>query len=90
VAKKMHIGELLGKTGEKIFKSSVNLSTAEIDEFIVQDGIIAVGSVPVFDWYITVIQHIDIRDYIKTDIIIVFVIVFMSIILFFVLFSVLS
>jgi methyl-accepting chemotaxis protein len=90
VAKKMHISELLGKTGEKIFKSTVNLSTAEINEFIVQDGIIAVGSVPVFDWYITVIQHIDIRDYIKTDIIIVFVIVFMSIILFFVLFSILS
>ena len=71
VTNKTTIETTFGETGEKIRKSTSNIS-GEFICFTSPLGEVAVGKVPTLDWYITSILPLTIGDYLKTNVTFIF------------------
>jgi methyl-accepting chemotaxis protein len=66
VAQKVSLEKQFGKTGTDITEQSQKLGSGEQCSFGVPEGEIAVGSIPLLDWYITVIRPIALADYTRS------------------------
>ena len=88
VTDKMLLGKALGEVGDEIFKVAKGLSPEQIKNISIPSGEIAVGTIPTLGWYIVAIYPLDMNDYLKNDMTVIFSSMMIAIALIFIIFNV--
>ena len=88
VADKMVIGKALGEIGDEIFKIAKGLSPEQTQNISMPNEEIAISTVPTLGWYIAVIHPLNMNDYLKNNMTIIFSAMMLAIALIFIIFNV--
>jgi len=71
-ANKVSLEEYLGDLGVEINTRAKTIYPGIMQTFVVKDDVIAIGMVPALGWYITAIQPFELKDYLNSDITMIF------------------
>jgi methyl-accepting chemotaxis protein len=85
---KIVLGKALGEIGDEIFKVAKGLSPEQIKNISIPSGEIAVGTIPTLGWYIVAIYPLDMNDYLKNDMTVIFSSMMIAIAIIFIIFNV--
>jgi len=88
VADKMVLGKALGEVGDEIFRAAKSLSSEQMQNISIPNGEIVVGTIPTLGWYIAVIYPLNIHDYLKNNMTVIFSAMMIAIALIFIIFNI--
>jgi methyl-accepting chemotaxis protein len=88
VANKTLISKLFGDMSNDMLNQAKKLSPSQMHSYILQNENIVVGVVPALGWYITAIHKINLADYLKNNMTIIFISIMIVVALIFIIFNV--